>query len=88
VVDELQWYVEARRAPPTGSHQRFDLAGRAFRAPRFQALYRAWLERGDRVVEATISATLANAVAEGTGRFETAVLPHRYGYLLSLVGTA
>ncbi len=88
VVDELQWYFEARRTPPAGRDQRFDLAGRAFRAPRFRALYRAWLERGDRVVEATISATLAEAIERGTGRFEAVPLPYRYGYLLSLVGTA
>jgi hypothetical protein len=88
VVDELRWYFQMRRTPPTGPHERFDLAARGFRAPRFQALYRAWLERGDPVVEATISSTLADAVEHGTGQLETQVLPHRYGYLVSLVGTA
>ena len=65
----------ARAADRTAST--FDLAGRAFRAPRFRAVYRASRERGDRVVEATISATLAKAVAPGTGRFETVRLPHQ-----------
>ena len=88
VIDELQWYFAARRAPPPGRDQRFDLAGRSFRAPRFRALYRTWLERGDRVIESTISPTLAEALERGTGRLESVRLPHRYGYLLSLVGTA
>lgn len=88
VVDELRWYVHMRRAPPPGPDERFDLAVRAFRAPRFQAVYRAWLQRGDPVVEATISGTLAVAVDRGIGQLEIVELPHRYGYLLSLVGTA
>ena len=44
VLDDLRWYFHARRTPPRGPHERFDQAVRAFGAPRFQALYRAWLE--------------------------------------------
>lgn len=88
VVDDLRWYFDARRRRRAGAEERFDQAVKAFSAPRFQALYRAWMERGDPVLEATQSATLADAVARGTGRLECHVLPHQYTYLSPLVGTA
>jgi len=75
-----------------GAHQRCPRATRSgrppFGAPRFQALYRAWFERGDPVLDATMSATLADAIARETGWLECHVLPHRHGQLLPLVGTA
>jgi hypothetical protein len=88
LVEDLRWFFHARRQPPRGADERYDQALRAFGAPRFQALYRAWLERGDPVLDATMSATLADAIARETGRLQCHVLPHRYGQLLPLVGTA
>jgi hypothetical protein len=88
LLDDVRWYFRARRSPPKGAHQRFDQAVRAFGAPRFQALYRAWLERGDPVLDATMSTTLADAIARKTGQLECHVLPHRYVHLFPLVGTA
>jgi hypothetical protein len=88
IVDELRWYFGARRRRSADAKDHFDQAVRAFAAPRFQALYRAWLERGDCVLEATQSTTLADAVARGAGRLETYVLPYQYTHLLPLVGTA
>lgn len=88
VVDDVRWYFRARRGRPADADERFDQAVKAFGAPRFQALYRAWLERGDPVLEATQSATLADAIARGTGRLECRVLPHQYTHLSPLVGTA
>jgi hypothetical protein len=88
VVEDLRWYFHARRSPPTDTHERFDQAMRAFGAPRFQALYRAWRDRGEPVLDATLSPTLADAVARKTGRLECHVLPHRYVHLFPLVGTA
>lgn len=88
VLADLRWFFQARRRRPADSDERFDQAVRAFGAPRFQALYRAWLERGDPVLEATQSATLADAVARGTGRLDCHVLPYQYTHLLPLVGTA
>ena len=85
---ELRWYFSVRRRRPDDAEERFDQSMQAFAAPRFQALYRAWLERGDSVLEATQSATLADAVARGTGRLESHVLPYQYTHLLPLVGTA
>ena len=88
IVDDLRWYFGARRRRPADAKDQFDQAVRAFAAPRFQALYRAWLERGDSVIEATQSITLADAIARGAGRLETHVLPYQYTHLLPLVGTA
>ena len=88
MVEDIRWYFRARRAPPKGPDERFDEALRAFGAPRFQALYRAWLERGDEVLEATLSPTLGDAITRRTGELECHVLPHRYLHLLPLVGTA
>jgi hypothetical protein len=88
VLDDLRWYFHARRARLKGPDERFDQAARAFRAPRFKALYRAWLERGEPVLDATLSPVLGDHVAWGTGQLECHVLPHPYARLLSLVGTS
>lgn len=88
LVEDLRWFFHARRQPPTGADERFDQAVRAFGAPRFQALYRAWLARGELVLDATMSATLADEIARKTGQLECHVLPHRYVHLFPLVGTA
>jgi hypothetical protein len=88
LVADLRWYFAMRRTLPTGPDERFDHAVRAFSAPRFQALYRAWLERGDRVLDAALSPTLADSVARQTGLLESYVLAHRYLHLGRLVGTA
>jgi hypothetical protein len=88
VLDDLRWYFHARRTAAGDCDERFDQAARAFGAPRFQALYRAWLERGEPVLDATLSPVLASAVEWGTGQLECHVLPHGYLRLLPLVGTA
>jgi hypothetical protein len=88
VLEDLRWCFHSRRAPPEGPDERFDQAVRAFGAPRFQSLYRAWRERGEPVLDATLSTTLADAIRRQTGRLECTVLPHRYAHLLPLVGTA
>src|SRR5262249_29182110 len=70
VLEDVRWFFHARRSPGHGPSERFDQAVKAFSAPRFRALYRAWLERGDAVLDATLSPTLADAIARGTGRLE------------------
>ena len=67
---------------------RFSRAQSAFKSPRFQTLYRLWVEQGDAVLDATLSPVLADAIERGTGRLESHVLPHRYLHLFPLVGTA
>lgn len=88
VLDELRWLFNARRQVDTDAEQRFQEASRAFRAPRFSALYRAWQERGEAVLDATASPVLADAITRGTGALESYVLPYRYLDLTRLVGTA
>ena len=88
ILDELRWYFYARRTGRNGAHERFDHATRAFGAPRFRALYRAWLERGEPVLDAALSPILEEAIARGTAKVECHVLPHRYLHLLPLVGTS
>jgi len=86
--DELQWYVEGRRAGLGTRDARFRRAAEAFAAPRFQALYRVWRERGDSVVQASVSPALADAIARDVGQLECRVLAHRYRHLSSLLATA
>lgn len=88
IRDELRWYFHARRNPSQQERGRYERAIRAFGAPRFQAVYRAWVERGDAVLDATMSPVLSEALARRTGTVEGHVLPHGYLHLSSLVGTA
>ena len=88
VVEDLRWYFRARQDPKRRDGERFDQACLAFAPPRFQALYRAWLERGEVVLDGTLSSTLADAVSRGAGAFEPQVLPHHYGHFYGLVATA
>jgi hypothetical protein len=87
-VDDLRWYFRMRQKPGPRDEERFDQAERAFSAPRFGALYRAWLERGDTVLDATLSPTLADKIERGAGQLECHVLAQQYLHLLPLVGTA
>jgi len=87
-LEDLRWYFRARRASLRGCEERFDQAARAFSAPRYRVLYRAWLERGDPVLDATLSPVLADKVERRAGQLECHVLPHQYLHLLPLVGTA
>jgi hypothetical protein len=65
------------------------LAGpEAGRAARFTLLYRRWLKHGDAVLESLSSSRIAEALADGTGRVESVVLPHSYRHLSPLVDEA
>jgi len=86
--DELRWYFEARASGQGTRDARFLRATEAFGAPRFQALYRVWQERGDQVVQAAVSPSLADVIARGVGRLECHVLAHRYRHLSPLLATA
>jgi hypothetical protein len=87
-LDDLRWYFHARRSRRHDSEERFDQAARAFSAPRFRVLYRAWLERGDPVLDATLSAVLADKIERRAGQLECHVLTRQYLHLMPLVGTA
>lgn len=86
VVDELAWYFRELRARSVSDESRFRVARRRFGAPRYRGLYRAWRVTGDRVLHATASGVLADAVARGRGRLDYRVPAHRYAQLTPLVG--
>jgi hypothetical protein len=88
LIGELRWLFETRRQRPGTDRTRLDRAAHAFAGPRFRALYRTWLERGDYVLDATMSPALADAIARRMGRMECHALPHGYLRLSPLAGTS
>lgn len=95
VLDDLQWYFTQRRRAEAGlthvvppDRTRLARCRRAFGAPRYRALYRAWRADGDTVIEEARSPVLAMALERQSGRLECEVLPRPYLHLSSLVGTA
>jgi hypothetical protein len=88
VVDELAWYFRELRSQPTRDGDRLRADRRQFAAPRYRSLYRAWRRDGDRVLHATASPILADALARRTGRLECRVPAHRYVHLTPLVGSS
>ena len=87
-LEELRWFFEVRRDGKNVREERFEKATRAFGAPRFRVMHRAWMEQGDRVLDAAVSPVLSTAIARETGRFEAIALAHRYLHLAPLAGTA
>jgi hypothetical protein len=87
-AEELRWYFRQPSARLSGDGRRFYDARRAFGGARFQALRRAWIRDGDRVLEASVSRILADAIARGAGEVDCHVLPRTYAGLSTLVGTA
>ncbi len=88
VLEDLRWFFHERARESGSRNERFDQAARAFAHPRFRVLYHAWRERGEPVLDATLSPALADAIERRTGELECHVLPHQYAHLLPLVGTA
>ncbi len=95
VGDELLWFFRERKRqgePPSNPAERPDRrlreAVKAFSAPRFSALYRAWMVEGDIVVWRAQSSVTADAVSLGRGRLECVVLSRQYLHLSRLVGVA
>jgi len=95
VGDELLWFFRERKrssetisTPPARPDLRFRKAVKAFSAPRFSALYRAWLAEGDIVVWRAQSSVTADAVSLGRGRLKCVVLSRQYLHLSRLVGVA
>ena len=94
-ADELRWDFGQRRERHSAADdghecdlKRYAQARRAFSAPRYRVLYRAWLREGGRVIDATSSPALADAITRGAGRFEAHVIARPYLHLSSLVGTS
>lgn len=88
VRDELAWYFRQRQASAPALDERHFRAESSYDTSRYRAAYRRWVVDGDSVLDGLVSPHLAEAVRAGHGRLECVVLPHAYGHLVSLVGTA
>lgn len=89
VLNAMRHYFNERRTVAESGvaprdPEQFDDAANAFRAPRFQRLYRWWLTDGDRVFDLAAQG-LKPALDSGAGRVETVVLPHEYRHLSPVV---
>jgi len=87
---ELGWYFQrlkdGHRTKLTASDQgRLERCVAAFEGARFRALYRAWLEDGDRVLEVASAPAIAAALASGAGVVERVTLSHGFRHLSFLV---
>lgn len=91
-VDELRWLFRQRKAAESTTSddesRRLAAASKAFRGPRFQALYRRWVEAGDPALWMARSRAFLDGLERGDGRIESVVLPHSYLHMSSLIGTA
>lgn len=94
-AEELRWFFEQQRkrsVSPNGVEERrngrYADACKAFSAPRYRVLYRAWLREGPAIIDATASTVLRDAIERGNGRIESCVLSRPYLHLSPLVGTS
>ena len=88
VGDELRWFFRHGDTGIPAEQERFRRARRAFGAPRFRALRRAWLLGGNRAIDVAMSSSLAESIARGDGRLECQELSRQYLHFTPLVGTA
>lgn len=94
--EEWEWYCRERRRRNEGADNespeqedaRFKQAASMFRGPRFEAMYRVWLEQGDPILWAAPSARIREQLEYHDGRFEFVRLARQYLHLSSLVGVA
>jgi hypothetical protein len=91
-VRELDWYFRLRRGESVCPSADPDLsplvAAGTYGAARFQALRRAWQQRGHEALEAMQLPRLREHLQRGWGRVEFVQLPHQYLQLTPLVGTS
>jgi hypothetical protein len=91
-VAELEWlFPERKRLVESGTpsaDERFRRASDAFRAPRFRALYRQWLDDPSSTLWMAQSNVLADAVERGHGQVECVELSRQYLHLSPLVAVA
>lgn len=86
--DELRWYYRLSAESAEPDLMRLKRARRAFAAPRYRALRRAWEADGDRAIDVAMSTLLGEAIARGEGRLERQELSRQYLHLSPLVGSA
>jgi hypothetical protein len=91
-AEDLTWFFRERQQRQSTSaseaDERFRSATMFYRAPRFRALFRRWLQDGDPAIWAAQSFILRDALQRGDGRVEFVKLTHQYCHLSSLVGVA
>ena len=91
-VAELDWYFRLRQGHLVCPSCDPDLDGttarRKFAAARFEAVFRAWQQRGAQALWALQTPFLKEHLQCGWGRIEFAELPHQYLQLTPLVGRA
>ncbi len=85
-IAELRWYFEQCRetAHPRArarSDERFWLARGAFSTRQCRQLYGRWLTDGEPVFDLLSSTAIADALARGTGRIDSQILPLSYHHL-------
>jgi len=93
-IDDLRWYFTSRRSVDDGELSRLSMSDidrfrqlrRSFNSAPFEALYRAWIVRGDEVLVAYGAAQEGGP--NGVGRLMTQTLPFDYSQFGSLPGVA
>lgn len=92
VVQTLEWiFPERKRLAEPGAgpaDARFLQVSKAYRMPRFRALYQHWLDEPSTALWMAGSAVLADAVELGHGRVECIDLSRQYLHLSPLVAIA
>jgi hypothetical protein len=92
VVETLEWlFPERKRLADPGAapaDARFLKASRAYRMPRFRALYRQWLDDPQNTLWMAGSSIVAEAIDREHGRVECVELSRQYLHLSPLVDVA
>jgi hypothetical protein len=91
-VETLEWLFRERRrlgeASSAPAETRYLETARAFRAPRFQALYRQWLDDPTNTLWMAGSRIIADTLDRDHGRVECIELSRQYLHLSPLVDVA
>jgi hypothetical protein len=92
VIETLEWlFPERKRFAESGAapaDARYLNASRAYRMPRFRALYRQWLDDPRNTLWMAGSPILADAIDREHGRVECVELSRQYLHLSPLVDVA
>jgi len=84
VAEELKWFFRhscpVRQAASGADDSRLRAARKEFRAPRFTALRRRWLEEGDRVIWLAASPVSSDALTRQRASVECVELPRNYNH--------
>ena len=86
LLTDLRWYFQERQRGPAAERdrptaERLDDARWTYQDAPYEALYRAWLDRGEDLFEELSSTVLQEAYASFNGRVQAHVLPRTYRHL-------